>query len=663
MPAELRAQLPRTPLTPSIFQVHLGVDMDLEPYRDQIKRLNFIYPYDDIDRAMGNFPQRQRRGGRLLPVRGDVPPARNGAARQTLAQARGVHDAQLRRASIGSATRQKIGDVFIRRAEQLIPHLGEHIVTRAHRTPLDLQRDTGNADGAFAGWSFAPEQLSRERPFQRTPVPGLYLAGHWTTPSAGVPWVMLSGYNTASMVLGDRARGRRQATRRNEMTDPFARSWREHGALAVGGARGLAGAARRRRRVVGAQGAQSAQGRRLHRPGFRVGQGRGDPRQPIQLVDVHQRGDGVPLELGHRRRPHFQRPGHRAPRTACPGVHGVRNVQTFYSNGNPLLVSADRHTTFALVPLEGNEGDIQELVPDLRASIKRRIHRALPHWHASRQQRPAVTSEEDLQRSEKFTVPIVIILLLLVFRTAVAAVLPLLIGACSIVLALGSMYLVSTQTEVSIFALNVTTMIGLGLGIDFSLVLANRFREELAGGRSVERIGRDHHGHRRAVDHVLGADRVAGDVRADAAVQPAGRRSISLGVMLVAFTGLLAGMTLLPALLASSGIASSGRASCRAAQAAPTGPPTRAFWYRLSMAIMRRPWVWLAVSLGILLILALPVRELTLYGATAGHHAPRRRVDPRCAGDERCLWPEPSDAHPGRPQGAFGKWRLASPSF
>src|SRR5579864_4257694 len=51
-------------------------------------------------------------------------------------------------------------------------------------------------------------------------------------------------------------------------------------------------------------------------------------------------------------------------------VPGVRSVQTFYATNNPLLVSADRHTTFALVPLEGNEGDIQDLVPDLRASIK-----------------------------------------------------------------------------------------------------------------------------------------------------------------------------------------------------------------------------------------------------------------------------------------------------
>src|SRR5207244_10094427 len=55
VPAELRQRLPGMKTTPSFFQVQLGVDMDLEPYRDQIKRLNFIYPYPDIDRSMANF--------------------------------------------------------------------------------------------------------------------------------------------------------------------------------------------------------------------------------------------------------------------------------------------------------------------------------------------------------------------------------------------------------------------------------------------------------------------------------------------------------------------------------------------------------------------------------------------------------------------------------
>ncbi len=295
-------------------------------------------------------------------------------------------------------------------------------------------------------------------------------------------------------------------------------------------------------------------------------------------------------------------------------VHGVRSVQTFYSNGNPLLVSADRHTTFALVPLEGNEGDIQELVPDLRASV---TDISLEHYVTGT---PAVNSdlqsqsEKDLQRSEVFTVPIVLILLLLVFRTVVAALLPLLIGVCSILLALGSMYLVSTQTEVSIFALNVTTMIGLGLGIDFSLVMANRFREELARGRTVS-------------DAVAITMSTAGRSITYSALTVLLAmfvltllfnllvvRSISLGVMLVAFTALLAGVTLLPALL---GILGHRLEWLRVVPRGKAGQPgSTGVWYRLSHAIMRRPWVWLAVSLGVLVVLAAPVRDLTLYGAT-----------------------------------------------
>ena len=96
-----------------------------------------------------------------------------------------------------------IADTFIRRAEQVIPGLRDHIVVRRVRTPLDMVRDTGNSDGAFAGWALVPQMLSRQRPPQRTVVPGLYAAGQWTTPNAGLPWVMVSGYNTAGMVLRD----------------------------------------------------------------------------------------------------------------------------------------------------------------------------------------------------------------------------------------------------------------------------------------------------------------------------------------------------------------------------------------------------------------------------------------------------------------------------
>jgi prolycopene isomerase len=216
VPASLRDRLPGMKTTPSFFQVQLGVDMDLEPYRERIKRLNFIYPYPDIDRAMANFPN------------GNVEEAAYYLYVATFHQPEmappGQHSMKLecptRLDSKGidwERDKVKIADTFIKRTEAIIPGLSKHVVVKEIRTPADLARDTGNSEGAFAGWAFTPELLTRARPKQRTPVPGLYMAGHWTTPTAGVPWVMLSGYNTAGMVVADL---RRRNGRRRGVTAP-----------------------------------------------------------------------------------------------------------------------------------------------------------------------------------------------------------------------------------------------------------------------------------------------------------------------------------------------------------------------------------------------------------------------------------------------------------
>lgn len=220
VPKELRDRLPGMKTTPGFFQVQLGVDMDLEPYRDRIKRLNFIYPYPDIDKAMANFPN------------GNVEEAAYYLYVATFHQPEmappGQHSMKLecptRLDSKGidwDRDKEKIADIFIKRTEAIIPDLAKHVVVKEIRTPLDLQRDTGNSEGAFAGWAFTPELLTRARPKQRTPVPGLYQAGHWTTPTAGVPWVMLSGYNTAGMVVADLHQGNgRRAGRANAPAKP-----------------------------------------------------------------------------------------------------------------------------------------------------------------------------------------------------------------------------------------------------------------------------------------------------------------------------------------------------------------------------------------------------------------------------------------------------------
>ncbi|MEI2731478.1 MAG: NAD(P)/FAD-dependent oxidoreductase [Dermatophilaceae bacterium] len=202
VPQRLRTTLPTLPTTPPFFQVQLGVDLDLAAMRDRLKRLNFVYPSADVEQAMGYFPS------------GDVERAAYYLYVATFHQPEmappGMHSVKLECPTTlvsgdidWDRDKERIADVFVRRSEALIPGLREHVVVRRVYTPLDMVRRSGSVDGAFAGWALNPQMLHRERPAQRSPVPGLYLAGQWTTPLAGLPGVLVSGYSTAGLVLKD----------------------------------------------------------------------------------------------------------------------------------------------------------------------------------------------------------------------------------------------------------------------------------------------------------------------------------------------------------------------------------------------------------------------------------------------------------------------------
>jgi putative drug exporter of the RND superfamily len=210
-------------------------------------------------------------------------------------------------------------------------------------------------------------------------------------------------------------------------------------------------------------------------------------------------------------------------------------------------------------------------------------------------------TESDLVRGELIAFPIVLVLMVLVFGTLIAAGLPLIVGVLAIVGTFLVLVVISSLTEVSIFALNLTTAMGLGLAIDYSLFVVSRYREELRAGRSPH-------------DAVVRTVQTAGKTVAFSAVTVA----ISLSALLVfplaflrsfAYAGigvsLLAGLVavvFLPALLAVLG----PRVNSLRLWRHDPKPVGEGMWHRIAMFVMRRP-VPIAVAVIVVLVaLGLP---------------------------------------------------------
>src|SRR6185503_9602168 len=144
-------------------------------------------------------------------------------------------------------------------------------------------------------------------------------------------------------------------------------------------------------------------------------------------------------------------------------------------------VSADGHTAYDIVLLDLPADDSPKALPGLRAAL-----REAPGLEVGLAGGPAFygdvqsVSESDLRRSEIVSLPLAAIALLLVFGSVVAAAVPLIVGGSAVVVALAVIFLVASLTPMSIFVLNLATLLGLGLGVDYSLLMTSRFREELA---------------------------------------------------------------------------------------------------------------------------------------------------------------------------------------
>jgi RND superfamily putative drug exporter len=239
----------------------------------------------------------------------------------------------------------------------------------------------------------------------------------------------------------------------------------------------------------------------------------------------------------------------------------IRGLVSFPSTGDTTFLSRDRRSTFVIVALEATRGDSAgALVVPVRNVVQETIAR-LPNARGYRARvtgrapldldvRTVVT--RDSAEGEKRLLPLTLIILVLAFGALVAAALPLIVGVLAIAVSLAIIGVIARFTPMSVFVLNMTTMIGLGVGIDYSLLVVTRFREELARGtRRREAAARTLATAGRAV--ITSGLTVVVGFGALLLTPLIETRSVGIGGLIVVAVAVLLSITLLPALLAVLG--------------------------------------------------------------------------------------------------------------
>jgi uncharacterized membrane protein YdfJ with MMPL/SSD domain len=168
-------------------------------------------------------------------------------------------------------------------------------------------------------------------------------------------------------------------------------------------------------------------------------------------------------------------------KTATAGLTSTPHVSAvvgYPETGDETFISTAGDAAYVVVQLDVTDEDSVAIVDDVRTSITPppgftfQLTGYGPITKDSAEQ-----SEKDLQRAELVSLPVVALVLVLVFASIVAAGMPLLVAGLAIPSSLALVYLVAQQVEMSIFVLNIATMLGLALAIDYSLFIVSRFRE------------------------------------------------------------------------------------------------------------------------------------------------------------------------------------------
>ena len=299
----------------------------------------------------------------------------------------------------------------------------------------------------------------------------------------------------------------------------------------------------------------------------------------------------------------------------------VARVTTYWSTGSPGLVSTDRHSTYAVLKLTGADDAARhktydaiknDLTPPVLAAdgVTARVGGNVP-------MEVAINSEvtANIAKAEGFSMPVLLILLLVIFGSLAAASLPVAIGGVAILGSFTVLRLLTMVTTVSIYSVNITTILGLGLAIDYGLFIVTRFREELHRQPTVEQA---------VARTVATAGRTVAVSGVTVAVALTSLmlfpedflRSMGYGGVATVAVDMLAALTVLPALLAVLGHRVNALRIRRSVRR-PVRDEASGAWYRLANSVMRRPKAYVAVITIALLALGAPFLRISWGGTDA----------------------------------------------
>ncbi|MDP6823241.1 MAG: MMPL family transporter [Dehalococcoidia bacterium] len=281
----------------------------------------------------------------------------------------------------------------------------------------------------------------------------------------------------------------------------------------------------------------------------------------------------------------------------------------FYATGIPTLVSEDRHTTIMPLIMAGTYDDATENVTEILEIVEAR-NAASPFTVLLTGQAIVgndfeAVGQEDLARGEMFGIPIALIILVVVFGTIVAAIVPIVVAIISIIVALGISALIGQVFALSFFVQNMIFMIGLAVGIDYSLFIVHRYREERRNGFiKLDAIDRAGDTATRAVlfSGITVVLALSGLLLIPFNVFIA----LAIGAIAVVVASVLAAMTLLPATLSLLGdkVDRLGIPGMRQSQERNEEETESGFWDGAAHLVMRKPVISLILAGGVLIAAA-----------------------------------------------------------